>query len=167
MTLSVVLNSCQSTATTTTLDSDLVEANAALAMMTQDRILSRSCFRVAYPEGGSENFVRYLFSDLGSAEWPVAFDEVEAEQMKAAGQKPLPPNVVISANARVYSDRKELVIQSQNGQISVKGYLPHTTDPQFEAVWELGQSQTQSEFVPLCESNIDMGMGIDIEENTP
>ncbi|MEB3274620.1 MAG: hypothetical protein ACO4AI_14080 [Prochlorothrix sp.] len=155
-----LLSSCQSPT-----DSDLMAANTALSAMVTTRNLKNSCFGVAYPEGGAENFIRYLFSDLGSAEWPVAFDALEREQMAAAGQTPIPANVVISALDRQYPDRKELVLQAQTGQITAQGYLPEETTPHFEALWELGPAVTNPTpdplMVPLCESNIDMGMGID------
>lgn len=164
--LGVALNGCQSSdPNAQALDADLMAANAAFAGMTQNWTLSHSCFGVAYPEGGAENFVRYLFSDLGSAEWPVAFDELEAEQMAAIGQTSLPPNVVVSPNERQYFDRKELVLQAQDGQIYVRGYLPEQSDPQFETYWELATVQTSPDVVPLCESNLDLGIGIDMEDN--
>ncbi|WP_148288334.1 hypothetical protein [Prochlorothrix hollandica] len=160
--LGLVLGSCQSPP-----DSDLLAANAALAPLSQNRILSQSCFAVAYPNGVAADFVRYLFSDLGSAEWPVAFGEGDVEQMEAMGQVPLPPNVVISAHERQYPDRKELVITAVAGLIQVRGYLPQETEPNFVDEWELGTASTSPEVVPLCESNIDMGLGIDLEPQPP
>ena len=159
VTLMLVLGSCQSSP-----DEDLVQANAAMASMGQNRTLAKSCFRVAYPNGNATDFVRYLFSDLGSAEWPIALDQLEAEQMKAIKQKVIPPTVTVSANQRQYLDRKELVLEAIEGKIQARGYLPQETKPTLEDEWGLGTASVEPNVISLCQSNIEMGIGIGQEE---
>ena len=70
-------------------DKNLTAANTALSQMVSNRILSRSCFTVAYPDGQAADFIDYMFSDLGSAEWPVAFDEYEEQLMNQLDEQVL------------------------------------------------------------------------------
>jgi hypothetical protein len=140
-----------------------VQANAAMASMTKNPNLSRSCFRVAYPEGNAADFIRYLFSDMGVAEWPSAVDQMEADQMNAINQAVVPSTVAVSANQRQHPDRKELVLDAADGSIQARGYLPQATEPNLEAEWDLGTASTDPGVIPLCESNIEMGMGIGLD----
>ena len=87
----LLLQSCQSP------DSDLAAANAALSKMVKRPALQRSCFTVVFPDCQVSNFLDYLFSNLGAAEWPIAFDEFKEEQMKLISQVPLPHHAVASS----------------------------------------------------------------------
>lgn len=141
-------------------DPDLESANRAMSTMASSRILTRSCFSVVHPNGTASDFVQYLFSDLASAEWPVAFDEMEAEQMRAIGQAPLPPNVRVSYLKRQQPDSKELVLIPDDGNqaILVKGYLANDTSVAFEDEWSLGTAQADLATQHLCHSNLEMGI---------
>ena len=149
------LQSCQAPP-----DEDLTAANAAMAKMASASTLRRSCFTIVYPEGQASDFLSYLFSDLGTAEWPIAFDEMEAQQMKSIGQVPLPPNVVVSPNSRSTPDSKEIVLiaDDDNREIRVEGYLADSEDVALEANWPLGTAQAGEDARMLCESNLQIGI---------
>ena len=84
------VTSCQSPS-----DPDLRKANDALERMATHSTLAKSCFSVVYPNGKASDFINYLFSDFGELRnGQSLFDEMEAEQMRAIGQTPLPRNVV-------------------------------------------------------------------------
>ncbi len=140
-------------------DPQLEQAADALAAMTQSSHLSRSCFYLVYPSGRAPEFIQYLFSDLGAAEWPVALDPMEAEQMQAAGQTVLPPEVSISPQQRRNPQQKELVLTADaEGQVVATGYLPGETEPNLTENWQLATA-TPDEFARnLCQSNLEMGI---------
>ncbi len=80
---------------------DLVQAVRAVEDMTRPQNLRRSMFSAAYgDEGKPSDFVSYVFSDMGSAEWPPTegsseFDEVQREPSGGSGQTAIPAGVAI------------------------------------------------------------------------
>ena len=80
------------------IDPELSQAIASVRYMTGPRWLSRSSFQVTYPDGKPSDYVNYIFSDFGIAEWPLALDEFEEEQMRSANIPPLPRNVALVPN---------------------------------------------------------------------
>jgi len=141
-------------------DEDLTAANTAFSQMASNRSLSRSCFSVAYPDGQASDFIDYLFSDLGSAEWPVAFDEYEENAMRSIGQVPLPSNVVVSRLNRTSPSQKELVLVANNAErkVLVKGYLANEPKVVFEDEWPIGTAAADEMVQEICLSNLDMGI---------
>ncbi|MDB9314176.1 hypothetical protein PN462_13775 [Spirulina sp. CS-785/01] len=150
-----LLNSCQGQTT----DEQLQQAAAAMADMTKPSTLSRSCFYFVYPNGQATEFVQYLFSDLGSAEWPVAIDPMEAEQMKSIGKDVLPPEVRVSPQQRRYPQEKELVLSANaEGEIVAEGYLQEEATPTLTQTWSLATATPDEPTRQLCQSNIEMGI---------
>ena len=141
-------------------DLDLKQANAAMAKMAVDRTLTKSCFAVVYPHGEASDFVTYLFSDLGAAEWPIAFDEMEEEQLEAIGQPSLPRNVIVSPFKRNQPNSKEIVLIADNANraVLVEGYVAESNEVAFEAQWPLGTAQASEATRQLCQSNLEMGI---------
>jgi hypothetical protein len=131
-----------------------------MAAMAKPASLGKSCFTVVAPNGQPSEFVDYLFSDLGAAEWPIAMDEFEAEQMRSIGQPVVPPTVQVSRNQRQHIDRKELVLRGDdaNGMVVAQGYLANGAEPMFEAQWPLATAQPGPGVAELCQSNIEMGI---------
>lgn len=159
-----------STACQSAPDPDLKQANAAIAKMTVDRTLTKSCFSVVYPDGEASDFVKYLFSDLGAAEWPIAFDEMEEEQFKAIGQPLLPRNVTVSPSKRNQPNSKEIVLIADNANraVLVQGYVAESNEVAFEAQWPLGTAQASEATRQLCQSNLEMGIDpFSPEEQSP
>lgn len=65
-----------------------------ITSMLQPRNLSRSMYAAAFPKGGSASeFVSYIFSDIGAAEWPDHESMGDPEQARAIGI-PLSPSGV-------------------------------------------------------------------------
>ena len=141
-------------------DEDLTAANTALSQMASNRTLSRSCFTVAYPDGQAADFIDYMFSDLGSAEWPVAFDEYEEQAMGSIGQVPLPANVAVSPLSRTSPNQKELVLTANNAErkILVQGYLANDSKVVFEDEWPVGTAVADDMVREMCISNLEMGI---------
>lgn len=139
---------------------DIKQASSAMAQMATPKMLSRSCFYLIYPNGKPSEFVRYLFSDLGAAEWPIAFDEMEEEQMKSVRITPLPRTVRVSALKREYPEEKELVLipDDENSQIIAQGYVANETAPNWESKWDLAIASPDEATQQLCRSNIELGI---------
>lgn len=156
-TILVLLIGCQSVP-----DSDLKQASNSLSKMATNYHLRKSCFSVVYPNGTASDFVNYLFSDLGTAEWPIAFDQIEVEQTESIGQTPLPENVVISHLNRTQIDSKEIVLQADdiNRMIIVQGYLPQSNQVKLAASWKLGTAKADQFTQQICQSNLEMGIEV-------
>ncbi len=152
--LGLVLGACQAE-----VDPELQQANAALRGMASPLSLSKSCFFVAYPNGQASDYLSFLLSDLGAAEWPVAMDEQERQQLKAIGQLPMPTTVSVSVEQRRYRDRKEVVLRADNGtrSVLVDGYLPNSDQVQLAARWQVGTAVPDAGVRALCQSSLEMG----------
>ncbi len=95
---------------------DLDRAVASVRYMTSPRFLSKSAFTEVYPEPTPSNFVRYLFSEFGVPEWPIAIDEMEAEQLRAARIPALPPTVGLVANRPDPGRGAQLVLRGDDAK---------------------------------------------------
>ncbi len=73
---------------------ELNQAKSFVQYLTSKRFLSRSAFKHVYPEKKPSQFVNYLFSTIGSAEWVVTGDPFEEEQMRSI-RIPIPPQVFL------------------------------------------------------------------------
>jgi|GEM_PF-1280599 len=141
-------------------DPQLKQASFAMAKMATQKALSRSCFYMIYPNGKPSDFVEYLFSDLGVAGWPLAFDEQEVEQMKAVGMVPLPREVVVSPRERQKPQQKELVLvpDDASNKIEAKGYLPEQDSPNVQNQWNLATATPDEATQQFCRSNLELGI---------
>lgn len=64
------------------------KAAYVIGQMVKDANADRSAFRVYYPGGNAKDFVEYIFSTPGSAEWPPSEDsdiEMTNDEAAAAG----------------------------------------------------------------------------------
>lgn len=141
-------------------DPDLKQAVQATSSMGKARHLQRSCFYLIHPQGQPSDFVGYLFSDLGVAEWPIAIDPDEAAGMKAAGIPPLPEGVGLSPGQRQHRDRKELVLTGNDaaGQVEIMGYLPNADQPNIQATFPLAVASPDDFTQQLCQSALESGI---------
>lgn len=89
----LVLLSCSSPAPP--VDPQLRQAMASVRYMTGHRFLSQSAFAGTDPNAKPSDFVTYIFSDFGVPEWPIALDDFERDQLKAAGIPALPEGVAL------------------------------------------------------------------------
>lgn len=140
--------------------SDIRQAAAAIKGTTSSRMLSRSAFYVAFPNGKPSDYVRYAFSTMGSAEMPYAFDEFEAEQMRAIGQSVFPPTVTLLPHSRDPNIDRQLVLtgNDERGVLIVRGYVQGTVEPVLEKEWALPQVSPAPGVREMFEGNMQMGM---------
>jgi len=114
------------------LEPDLQQAVDAVYFMTSERFLSRSGFRYLFPEAKPSQYVSYIFSDLGVAEWPIALDEMEEQQLRSAGIPTLPSDVVLVAQRPDPGHKQQVVLRADDsaGLVIIEAYPSPTTAPQ-------------------------------------
>ncbi len=112
-------------------DPRLEQAVSALKYMTTQRFLSRSAFSSIYPAGKPSEFVSYLFSDIGSAEWPIAFDEGEAEQLRSARIPAIPRDLPIIPYKPDPAVDMQVVVRADDaaGKVIIEAYAKAGEDP--------------------------------------
>lgn len=122
---------------------ELEQAVSAVRYLSAPKQLSRSAFAAAFAEeeGTPSQYVSYLFSQLGTAEWPRPFDKDEAQAMRSAGIPMLPENVFLAPlepDLEV-KNKLQLVVRfdDERGVIIVDGYTNPTRKPLFTQEWPL------------------------------
>ncbi len=104
----------------------------------------RSSFVLVYPDAQPSDFVSWLFSELGAAEWPdsEAYAEIDPtvrEQAKAIGAPLVPKDVQIVPLFPKIEMGKQVVVKFDNarGVIIVEGYLDPQKPPVLTQEWKL------------------------------
>jgi len=119
----------------------LEKAERIVRYMSAPRQLKRSSFLLVYPEGKPSDFVKWMFSSLGTAEWPPSeweLDDVDREGMRSAGIPILPKEVGIFSSPQ--SDvLKHIIVKSDDskGVLIVEGFLKPGEPPVFVKQWSL------------------------------
>lgn len=113
---------------------DIVQAADAMHEMLTPSSLSRSMFSAAFPKGKPSQFVSYLFSDMGVAEWPPSQGSatpMEIEQMKAIRKTMLPDGVAIVPKAPDKSRGRQIVMayDDPKGIVVILGYVDPKKKP--------------------------------------
>lgn len=105
-------------------DPRLQKAVSAMTYMTTERFLSRSAFSHAHPETKPSAFVSYLFSDLGTAEWPIALDRDEEEQLRSARIPALPRDLPVHPHRPDPAVDLQVVVRADDaaGVVIIEGY---------------------------------------------
>lgn len=107
------------------------------------RQLGRSSFPAAYPRGRPSDFVKWMFSTMGTAEWPPAEDGVDQATLEAAKSLRFP---VIPAGLRIVPEkpeptdkRRQLVVKGDDarGMLVVDAYTHPAGPPVFTREWPL------------------------------
>lgn len=115
---------------------DLRRGASVITSMAAPRHLKRSTFLGLFPNGTPSQFVSFLFSTLGAAEWPesesgAALDPILREQASAIGM-PLRPDGI------AYTDRwpkaelgRQIVVgfDDQRGLLLIRGYSDPARPP--------------------------------------
>ena len=142
------------------LDPDLEQTSDAFRKMLSSSVLTKSCFYFVFPDGNPTDYINYIFSPLGSAEWPVAMDNFEKEQMQSVGQVTIPRNVIVSPLARTNTLAKEVVLtpNDEENLVILKAYRDSEVRTHFEEEIPLASAIVSPDLRTLCESNIDMGI---------
>ena len=115
-----ILVGCSST----NVDPRLEQAVKSAKYMTSNKFLSRSAFKSIYPEQKPSDFVQYIFSTMGSAEWPTAFDEGEEEQLRSIGVPIMPNNLAIIPNKPDSNNDLQVVLRADDeaGLVIIEAY---------------------------------------------
>ena len=124
--------------------------------------LSRSAFTVAFPEGLPSEFVNYMFSDMGVAEWPPYEDsgEFSPEELKFIRIPLIPKDIEL---VPLYPDpevEKQLVIKfdDNRGMLIVEGYNDPEQEPVLVREWNLPRVEPAVGIEQIYETNYDLGM---------
>lgn len=126
-------------------DSDhpqLERAVRAVRYLSAPRQIQRSSFLVVYPEGRPSDFVKWMFSPMGTAEWPPAEDSVDPVTLEQAKSIRMP---VIPANTRIVPEKpseeklRQVVVQADDtrGMLMVEAYEDPGRPPVFTREWPL------------------------------
>ncbi|MBU8872114.1 MAG: hypothetical protein KOO60_14695 [Gemmatimonadales bacterium] len=142
---------------------ELKKAAAVIQYMMAPPNLSRSAFCVAFPEGKPSQYVSYLFSTMGSAEWPPGedwVDKIEIETARVIGIPISPRGVTFIPRNRKNSAGSQLVIgcDDARGVVILEGYGPADTEPALYREITLREVNPAPGVALLFESNAQMGM---------
>jgi len=159
--LAAVLTACSMQST----PPDIEQAAKSMKRMLAPSNLSRSAFYVAYPNGGPSKYITYLFSPMGTAEWPLSEDNLEGlsgADLRAGGITPLPKGVAIVAHQPQAGKGKQLVLSADDtrGVVVARGYLSGNEEPVLTEEWELKKVEPAPGVKAMYRSNLDMGIGI-------
>jgi hypothetical protein len=105
---------------------ELERAIDAFIRMTSPAMLRNSMFYAVFPDGTPRQYVSFLFSDLGTAEWPPA----EGVEEGLPGQS-LPPNVAVTHTGPDTSRAMQVVIRwdDERRMILFEGYADPLEPP--------------------------------------
>ena len=108
----------------TTINPRLEQAVLAVKYMTSKRYISQSVFSTMYPDQKPSEYIEFLFSTIGSAEWPIAFDEGEEEQLRSVGIPILPLDLAILPHKPDLNTDLQVVLKADDkkGLIIVEAY---------------------------------------------
>jgi len=145
---------------------ELYQTYRAMRNMCTEANLTRSAFPYVYPECRPSEWVSYLFSSLGTAEWPPRAEmEFTEEETRIARIAALPRDVeVVPLRPRRNFDR-QIVIRFDDtaGVVTAEAYETWNEDPVFKREWTIPKV-TASEFaIQAAESNLQMGMNFETD----
>ena len=106
---------------------ELRKGIAVVRYMSAPRQLQRSSFLLSYPDGTSEQFLSWMFSPLGAAEWPpyeggLEFSAEEEAMIRKTGIPFIPANLVLIPQEPDLEKGKQVVIRAERGLLIVEGY---------------------------------------------
>jgi hypothetical protein len=124
---------------------ELRQAADAIAYMAAPANRSRSAFAAVYPEGKPSDYLSYLFSTLGTAEWPPSedwADEYEIEAARSIRMPLLPAQVKILPRQWKSGGGAQLVVRADDsrGMLILEGYGITDTEPVLRREIKLGAS---------------------------
>lgn len=120
---------------------ELRRAAAVVKYIMEPNHLGRSSFLAVFPEGKPSDFVVWMFSTFGTAEWPPREDgdPMELEQAKSIRMPVIPKDVTLTPREPDPEKGKQIVIKSDDprGLIIVEGYLNPHEPPSLRREWKL------------------------------
>lgn len=141
---------------------ELNQASRVISGMLRPSYLSDSMFYAAYPEGKPSDFVSYIFSEIGSAEWPPSdkwADELARQQMRASGQTVVPSGVYFSPHEPDVNQGMQVVIRADDVKnlVLIDGYVSPQEPPLFSRRIPLVKVEPSPLAVLSYQSNIELG----------
>jgi hypothetical protein len=126
--LFVLLVSCSSSPN---INPRLEQAVLSFKYMTSKKFLSDSPFKNIYPRQIPSEYLEYIFSTIGSAEWPTAYDEGEEEQLRSVGIPIMPLDIAIAPNRPDLKVDLQIVLKADDktGMIIIEAYEKAGEDP--------------------------------------
>ena len=139
---------------------ELERAAAFVKWFTAPKNLSKSMYSAAFPQGTPGQFVSYLFSDMGVAEWPNAASEMEQQQLRSAMIPTLPQDVALVPLQPNLNGKKQLVVKFDNekGLILLEGYLDPRKPPVLYREITFRPVEPDPIAVEMYQGNAEMGM---------
>ncbi len=119
---------------------ELRKGIAAVRYMSAPRQLQRSSFLVAYPNGTSEQFLSWMFSPLGVAEWPpyeggLEFSVEEESMIRKTGIPFIPTDLALIPQEPDLEKGRQVVIRAGRGLLIAEGYENPTESPVVVKKW--------------------------------
>ena len=141
---------------------ELERAAVLVEHFTTPSVLSNSTFPVVLPDGTPRQFVSWLFSGLGKAEWPLTREESLRDfgEAELPGMPSLPDSVAFLHSRPDTSEGKQIVVtwDDAKGIVIVEGYLDPKLEPVFRKEYVLPKVQSTNEMARMtARSNIEMG----------
>ena len=129
---------CRSEAT---LDPQLAQAVESARYLTSQRFLGSSGIQLRAGPLTPSEVVDYLFSDFGVAEWPIALDSFEEEQLRSIRVPALPPDVAIVAHEPDRQRGPQVVLRADDaaGVVILEAYENGFVEPILREQRRLGE----------------------------
>ena len=142
--------------------SDVERAANVIRWMTAPMNMRRSVFFVGYPNGTPSDYVSYMFSEMGSSEWPPYEENMDPEEIEMMGMTRIPyfpSGVEIIKNDPDPEAGSQIVISADDtrGVIIVRGYDDPAGEPSLTKEYPLQKVEPEIWVHDLYESKIDMG----------
>ncbi len=129
---------------------ELNRAIRVVRYMSAESQLERTAFRPVYPEGNPEQFVKWMFSTLGSAVWPpveggLEFGREEQKMIQKTGIPLLPAGVSLVPEKPDVEKGKQVVVSGDDERqmLVVEGYLDAQDAPALIKEWRFPLGRTQ------------------------
>ena len=125
---------------------ELRKGIAVVRYMSAERQLKRSSFLVAYPNGTPDQFLSWMFSSMGVAEWPpyeegVEFSSEEEKMIRKTGMPFIPAGLFLVPEEPDLEKGRQVVIHAdiENHRLIAEGYEDPSNLPAITETWEFPQ----------------------------
>ncbi|MFC1650495.1 hypothetical protein ACFL2X_02895 [Candidatus Latescibacterota bacterium] len=140
----------------------LEKAANAVHRMISPTYLSRSSFTVAFPDGVPSEYVNYIFSEMGVAEWPPFEDsgEFTLQELKSMRIPYIPTGIEISQLEPDPDYGAQIVLKHDDSRnmVIVEGYTDPSQPPVITREKELPKVMPGPGVIEIYESNFEMGL---------
>lgn len=143
---------------------DIDQTMRAFTAMTSPMGMQKSMFYVAYPNGTAKDYANYLFSGMGTSEWPPVEGSLElepemAESVKMAGMVVLPAGVAVVPQQPDLARGKQVVISydEKENALVLSGYVNPAENPVEVRKTKIPKVQPSPEARLFYEARVEMG----------